>query len=128
MVNPFQLASMLIDWMDPEKTVYAPLSHAFERSLTLSTTGKCPAVRRTTVFMLISPRTSSEPCLMTILPVRKATLYPCFIYISVTSFPTGESKKFLCQLLTKLHLPEAVDENKIKTLKLLIYNVQSVRE
>lgn len=48
----------------------------------------------------------------------------------MTSFPTykGESKKILCQLLSKLHLPEAVDENKIKTLKLLIYNVQSVSE
>lgn len=40
----------------------------------------------------------------------------------------GESKKILCQLLSKLHLPGAVDENKIKTLKLLIYNVQSVSE
>lgn len=30
--------------------------------------------------------------------------------------------------MSKLHLPEAVDENKIRTLKLLIYNVQSVSE
>jgi len=48
----------------------------------------------------------------------------------MTSFPTheGENKKILCQLLSRLHLPEVVDENKIKTLKLLIYNVQSVSE
>ena len=48
----------------------------------------------------------------------------------MTSFPTreGESKKILCQLLSKLHLPGVIDENKIKMLKLLIYNVQSVSE
>ena len=27
MVNPLQLASMVVDWMDPEKTVYAPSSY-----------------------------------------------------------------------------------------------------
>jgi hypothetical protein len=26
MVNPLQLASMLVDWMDPEKAVYVSLS------------------------------------------------------------------------------------------------------
>jgi len=46
----------------------------------------------------------------------------------MTSFVSneGENKKVLCQLLSKLHLPEVVDENKIRTLKLLIHNVQAV--
>jgi hypothetical protein len=85
MVNPLQLASMLVDWMDPEKTVYAPLFYAFEYPLTISTE-KCPAARRTTVFTSILPRTSSKPCLMTILRVRKIILSPrCF---TMTSFLT----------------------------------------
>lgn len=48
----------------------------------------------------------------------------------MTSFVAyeGENKKILCQLLSKLHLPDVVDEHDIKTLKLLIYNVQSVSE
>lgn len=39
-----------------------------------------------------------------------------------------ENKKALCQLLGKLHLPENVDDDKIKTLKLLVYNLQSVSD
>ncbi|KIK98064.1 hypothetical protein PAXRUDRAFT_824294 [Paxillus rubicundulus Ve08.2h10] len=34
-----------------------------------------------------------------------------------------EDKKVLCQVLTRLHLPENVDDDKIRTLKLLIYNI-----
>jgi hypothetical protein len=37
-----------------------------------------------------------------------------------------DDKKSLCQLLGKLYLPDNVDEDKIKTLKLLVYNLQSV--
>ena len=33
MVNPLQLASMLVDWMDPEKTVYASPSYVFDDPL-----------------------------------------------------------------------------------------------
>ena len=35
MVNPLQLGSMLVDWMDPEKAVYAPSSCVFEQLLTV---------------------------------------------------------------------------------------------
>lgn len=34
----------------------------------------------------------------------------------------------MCQLLGKLYLPEIADDDKIKTLKLLVYNLQSVSE
>jgi hypothetical protein len=32
----------------------------------------------------------------------------------------------MCQLLGKLYLPDTVDDDKIKTLKLLVYNIHSV--
>jgi len=35
MVNPLQLASMLVDWMDPEKAVYALFSYDCAHSLTI---------------------------------------------------------------------------------------------
>lgn len=65
---------------------------------------------------------------MTTLHVRQLP-FPRLL-LPVTSFVlhVGEHKKILCQLLSKLHLPDTVDENKIQTLKLLIYNVQSVSE
>ena len=37
-----------------------------------------------------------------------------------------EDKRVLTQMLGKLYLPEAVDDDKIRTLKLLIYSVQTV--
>ena len=80
MVNPLQLTSMLVDWMDPEKTVYGPFSHTFEYLLTISTTEKCGAARRMTVSTSILPRTSSKPYLMTTLHVRKITLSPRRFY------------------------------------------------
>lgn len=45
---------------------------------------------------------------------------------SLTGFPLEEDKKVLCQLLGKLHLPEKVDEDKLRTLKLLMHNLRSV--
>jgi len=78
MVNPLQLASMLVDWMDPEKAVYVPPLYALEDLLTISTE-RCPAARRTRVSTSILLRTLSKPCLMTILRVRKTNLPPrCF--------------------------------------------------
>jgi len=79
MVNPLQLASMLVDWMDPEKTVYAPLSYVSEYLLT-TPIETWPAARRTTPFTWILPRTSSKHCLMTILHVRKIVLSPHYFY------------------------------------------------
>ena len=38
-----------------------------------------------------------------------------------------DERKTLCQLFSKLHLPEEVDENKVRTLKLLIDTIRSVR-
>ncbi|KAF8635378.1 hypothetical protein AX15_000383 [Amanita polypyramis BW_CC] len=38
-----------------------------------------------------------------------------------------EDKRVLTQMLNKLHVPEAVDDDKIRTLKLLIYSVQTRR-
>lgn len=38
-----------------------------------------------------------------------------------------EDKKTLCQLLGKLYLPEQVDDDKLRSLKLLIHNLSSVR-
>jgi len=51
----------------------------------------------------------------------------CYIYLITCERHLGDSKKVMCQLLGKLYLPDAVDDDKIKTLKLLVYNVQSVR-
>lgn len=38
-----------------------------------------------------------------------------------------EDKKVLCQVLGRLDLPETVDDDKIRTLKLLVQNVFTVR-
>lgn len=38
-----------------------------------------------------------------------------------------EDKKTLCQLLGKLYLPDQVDDDKLRSLKLLIHNLSSVR-
>ncbi len=38
-----------------------------------------------------------------------------------------EDKRVLTQMLSKLYLPETVDDDKVRTLKLLIYSVQTVR-
>jgi hypothetical protein len=38
-----------------------------------------------------------------------------------------EDKKVLCQLLGKLHIPDTVDDDKIRTLKLLMHNLRLVR-
>ena len=38
-----------------------------------------------------------------------------------------DDRKVFCQLLGKLYLPEKVDEDKLKTVKLLMHNLRSVR-
>lgn len=40
---------------------------------------------------------------------------------------TEDDRKVFCQLLGKLYLPEKVDEDKLKTVKLLMHNLRSVR-
>lgn len=47
--------------------------------------------------------------------------------ISLSVCLAEDDKKVLCQLLGKLHLPEKVDEDKLRTLKLLMHNLRSVR-
>jgi len=37
-----------------------------------------------------------------------------------------DDKKVLCQLLGKLHLPDKVDDDQLRTLKLLMHNLRSV--
>ena len=39
---------------------------------------------------------------------------------------TEEDKKALCQMLGKLHMPEEVDDDKVRVLKLLVMNLRSV--
>ena len=46
----------------------------------------------------------------------RACLIPC----------AEEDKKALCQMLGKLHLPEEVDDDKVRVLKLLVTNLRSV--
>lgn len=79
MVNPLQLASMIVDWMDPDKAVYAPSSCVSDNPFTFSPE-KCLVARKTTVFTSILPRTSSKPCLTTISHVRETTLSPDRFY------------------------------------------------
>ena len=38
----------------------------------------------------------------------------------------GDDKKALCQLLGKLHIPDKVDDDKIRTLNLLMNNLRIV--
>ena len=38
----------------------------------------------------------------------------------------GEDKKGLCQLFGKLYIPDVIDDDKIRTLKLLIHNLRAV--
>ena len=38
-----------------------------------------------------------------------------------------DDKKVLCQVLGRVYLPETVDDDKIRTLKLLVHNVFTVR-
>jgi condensin complex subunit 3 len=38
-----------------------------------------------------------------------------------------DDKKVLCQILERVYLPETVDDDKIRTLKLLVHNVFTVR-
>ena len=38
-----------------------------------------------------------------------------------------DDKKVLCQVLGRLHLPETVDDDKIRTIKLLVHHVFTVR-
>jgi len=38
-----------------------------------------------------------------------------------------DNRKVLCQLLSKLYIPDEADDDKIRTLKLLMNNVKSVR-
>lgn len=92
MVNPFQLASMVVDWMDPEKAVYAPLSYVFNNPFTFSSE-KCLVARKTTAFISISPRTSSKPCLMTILHVGKH-IFPADCFYSIISHTKARARKF----------------------------------
>ncbi|KDQ54411.1 hypothetical protein JAAARDRAFT_60793 [Jaapia argillacea MUCL 33604] len=40
---------------------------------------------------------------------------------------TKEDKKVVCQCLSKLHIPEVIDDDKIRTLKLLMHNLTSRR-
>ena len=40
---------------------------------------------------------------------------------------TEDDKKSLCQLLGKLYIPDDVDDMKIRTLKLLMTTLRSVR-
>jgi hypothetical protein len=37
-----------------------------------------------------------------------------------------EDKKALCQVLGKLHIPDTVDDDKLRTLKLLMHSLRSV--
>ena len=45
----------------------------------------------------------------------------------VLTASSEEDKKALCQMLSKLHMPDEVDDDKVRTLKLLVSNLRSVR-
>jgi len=93
MVNPLQLASMLVDWMDPEKAVYVPPFYALENLLTILT-GRWPVAKRMTVSTSILLRTLSKPCLMTISRVRKnSPLHAVFIH-DVTFHAQARARRF----------------------------------
>lgn len=57
MVSPLHLASMLVDWMDPEKAVYVPLSHGCANKLKVLS-GRYLVARKTIAFISISLRIS----------------------------------------------------------------------
>lgn len=45
----------------------------------------------------------------------------------IQSLGTEDDKKGLCQLLGKLYIPDVVDDDKIRTLHLLLQNLRTVR-
>jgi hypothetical protein len=50
-----------------------------------------------------------------------------FFCLLAAHLMVGEEKKVLCQLLGKLFVPETVDDDKLRTLKLLIHRLRTVR-
>ena len=83
MVNPLQLGSMLVDWMDPEKAVYVHLSHGFAYPLIVSAE-KYLVGRKMIAFTSISLRILSKLCLMTAFHVRKIILPPTIFVHDIT--------------------------------------------
>lgn len=47
-------------------------------------------------------------------------------FLRLTSSDVEDDKKVLCQLLNKLHIPDTVDDDQIKELKLLMHNLRLV--
>lgn len=68
---------------------------------------------------------SSRRCLTMILRVRSFMCVYESEWMLIAS--VEEDKKTLCQLLGKLYLPDQVDDDKLRSLKLLIHNLSSVR-
>jgi len=57
--------------------------------------------------------------------VESASMWHCF-FPCVLIPDTEEDKRVLCQLLNKLHIPDVVDDHKIRSLKLLMDNLRAV--
>ncbi|THH04391.1 hypothetical protein EW145_g5552 [Phellinidium pouzarii] len=89
MVTPLQAGSLLIDWMDPQKTI-----------------------------QILGQKTDMHVHFDLGIEIMKALLNKDF---------EKDDRKVFCQLLTKLYIPDEVDDDKIRTLKLLINNVRSRR-
>ncbi|KAF8636938.1 hypothetical protein AX17_003189 [Amanita inopinata Kibby_2008] len=97
MVSPTQVATMFVDWTDPLK-----LSEA----INARGKGKAPAVDDSIQLDLAND-------------ILKALL-------EKNNFEK-EDKRVLMQMLSKLYIPDTIDDDKIRTLKLLIHCVQTRR-
>ena len=93
MASPLQLASMLVDWMDPEKTVYAPSPYVSDDPFTFLPE-MCRAARRTTAFTSILPLISSKLSLMTGLHVREIINFQCSFIPDIISHTKARARKF----------------------------------
>jgi hypothetical protein len=125
-----QIALLLVDWTDPSKIVYvcSPVTKLLGQTLNLvNDTARGMASNKTLPFILTSQLTSSRLSanipIVRICPLRLAH----WTHLLTCSLPSGDLRKTLIGLLSKLYLPEDdVEDVQIHSLLLLLRTLRSV--
>ena len=124
MVNPLQAGMLLVDWTDPQKSLWVVYFVVQASWLVISLLREVHG-RQTDHYVHFDLAIELVRAL-----ARKdldrtwAFAYSCVAFADDIA---GEDKKVLCQLIGRLYLPDEVDDDKIRTLKLLVSNIRSVR-